>query len=77
MLDQLKGGKVISEKALKLGDHPGKECVVAGGGTEVAARMYSVPVGENTRLYLLMVRGVNVRPAARDIATFFDSLALN
>jgi hypothetical protein len=79
MVAQLQDGEVVSEKAIKLGPHPGRECVVVGGdkaapgGIKVAARMYTVPAGPNTRLFLLMVRGVNVRPAARDIARFFDS----
>jgi hypothetical protein len=79
MVAQLLDGKVVSEKAIKLGTHPGRECVVAGGDKavpgdiEVAARMYTVPAGPNTRLFLLVVRGINVRPAARDIARFFDS----
>lgn len=75
MLGQLRGGKVISEKALKLGNHPGKECVLAGMGSEVATRMYVVPAGDKTRLVLLMVRGVNIRPAAADVARFFDSFS--
>lgn len=77
MLSQFRGGQVISEKSLRLGNHPGMEFALAGGGTQVAARIYSVPAGEKTRLFLLMVRGVNVRPAAADVARFFDSFAYN
>jgi hypothetical protein len=77
MLTQLQGGKVIAEKPLKLGDHLGTECTFTGGGTEVVARIYAAPAGEKTRLFLLMVRGVNVRPAAQDVQRFFESFRYN
>jgi hypothetical protein len=35
--------------------------------------MYAVPAGRNTRLFLLMVQGIDARPAAADVARFFDS----
>jgi hypothetical protein len=87
MVAQLQGGKVVSERAIKLGNHPdrklgnhpGRECVIVGGDKavpgdiEIVARMYTVPAGPNTRLFLLMVRGINVRPAPRDVVQFFDS----
>jgi hypothetical protein len=75
LVGQLPNGKVLAEKALALGPHPGRECRLAGGNVEVSARMYTVPGGPNTRLFLLMVKGTNVRPAAKDVATFFDSFS--
>jgi hypothetical protein len=75
MLNQLREGQVVSSRPAPLGVHPGRECLLAGGGTEVAARIYAVPVGENIRLFLLMVRGVDVRPNSRDVGRFFDSFS--
>src|SRR5262245_16730720 len=73
MLGQLKDGKVIVAKARALGAHPGWECLLADLTTEVAARLAVVPIGDQTRLFLLMVRGVNERPNPADVARFFDS----
>jgi hypothetical protein len=75
MLRPLRDGKVVRANPWKLGAHPGREILLAGGGTEVAARMAAVPVGQNTRLFLLMVRGVNIRSNTKDVARFFDSFS--
>jgi hypothetical protein len=73
MVAQFPDGKVLLEKAIRLGPHFGRDCLIVGAEKEVAARMFTIPVGRNTRLFFLMVQGKRVRAAASDVTRFFDS----
>jgi hypothetical protein len=75
MVGNLPNGRLVSEAPFNLGPHPGRDSLIVGTSAEVRARMYIVPAGANTRLFFLMVRGIDARPTASDVAKFFDSFS--
>jgi hypothetical protein len=73
ILGQLKEGKVVESTVLPQGVHPGRRCLLQGGGVNVVARMVAAPAGKNTRLFLLTMNTVGVRPNTDDRQMFFLS----
>src|SRR5437016_3721692 len=63
------GGKLESEKAIKLGTHPGRELLIDGSKAFVRTRIYAV---EN-RLYQTMVIGGKQHVNGTDAKKFFEA----
>ncbi len=66
-------GKLRSEKALKLGGHPGRELLIdVDGKTEVRAQLYAV----KNQLYQVMAVGSPALVGSADTDKFFKSFKL-
>jgi WD40 repeat protein len=73
VLKNQRNGKLVEDKVIELGGHPGREFVVGVAGKGVlATRVYGV----GHRLYLLMAGGLGVAADDRDVQMFFNSFAL-
>ncbi|QPQ55913.1 hypothetical protein IC614_04850 [Allosphingosinicella flava] len=70
LANQLKG-KIVSETAVTLGNHPGKAVAISSDAGEVKARFYWV----GTRLYTLLVL-YNAATGAPDADAFLGSIKL-
>lgn len=67
------GGKLVSEKKIKLGDHPGRELTIAPDNEMVfRSRVYLV----NWRLYQLVVVGPKDKVGSKDVTAYFESFQL-
>jgi hypothetical protein len=66
------GGNLKSEKALKLGPHPGRELLLQGSKAFVRTRIYAV----GNRLYQTMVVSKKENAHAADAAKFLESFKI-
>ncbi|MCI0461251.1 MAG: hypothetical protein L0Z62_30250, partial [Gemmataceae bacterium] len=72
------GGSARNKKEIKLGENPGREFemevtrdgTVLKKGSKVAARVYLV----KRRVYQILAAGPEVKPDAKDVRDFLDSL---
>jgi hypothetical protein len=70
-------GKVIGQRNITLGQHPGREFQVeAADGGVLIERLYVVRQPTGTRLYLVAVGGPGIRPETGDGAKFLGSFRL-
>src|SRR5262249_17529869 len=70
-------GEVVSERATPLGAYPGREWHIAGGRGACVRRMYAIPDGENTRIFLLTVAGSGITPSSPLAGKFLQSFTFH